>query len=150
MKKKAFEITKDKFWSNFIFSWDKSGIMEKKVLSILIRVHMTLPHCWKISWGTFPILYFAGICITLLFRRRVRKLQWGSVWKYIWSFNTLKFSGIRNRRLQQEALQLLVTLLPSAHQDTLHALLSFLGEVADNCDDRQGSSGDLSHTFVFD
>ncbi|XP_077283435.1 rho GTPase activating protein at 102A isoform X2 [Arctopsyche grandis] len=49
---------------------------------------------------------------------------------------------IRNRRLQLEALQLLVILLPSAHQDTLHALLSFLGEVAENCDDRQESSGD--------
>lgn len=50
--------------------------------------------------------------------------------------------GIRNRRLQAEALQHLVQLLPAAHRDTLHSLLVFLGEVARNAADRRDESGE--------
>ncbi|KAK3927087.1 Rho GTPase-activating protein 6 [Frankliniella fusca] len=49
---------------------------------------------------------------------------------------------IRNRRLQAEALQHLVQLLPPAHRDTLHSLLVFLGEVARNAADRRGETGE--------
>lgn len=42
---------------------------------------------------------------------------------------------IRNRRLQWEALRLIVQLLPAAHRDTLHALLSFLAQLAAHADD---------------
>ncbi|XP_052123709.1 uncharacterized protein LOC113207232 isoform X2 [Frankliniella occidentalis] len=49
---------------------------------------------------------------------------------------------IRNRRLQAEALQHLVQLLPPAHRDTLHSLLVFLGEVARNAADRRGDTGE--------
>lgn len=37
---------------------------------------------------------------------------------------------IRNRRLQWEALRLVVQLLPAAHRDTLSALLAFLAQLA--------------------
>lgn len=51
-------------------------------------------------------------------------------------------AGIRNRRLQAEALQHLVQLLPPAHRDTLHSLLVFLGEVARNATDRRNETGE--------
>ncbi|KAI8441165.1 hypothetical protein MSG28_009403 [Choristoneura fumiferana] len=45
---------------------------------------------------------------------------------------------IRNRRLQWEALRMIVQLLPTAHRDTLNALLSFLSQLAAHAeDDRQ-------------
>ncbi|XP_026328127.1 uncharacterized protein LOC113236327 isoform X2 [Hyposmocoma kahamanoa] len=47
----------------------------------------------------------------------------------------LQTQKIRNRRLQWEALKLIVQLLPSAHRDTLNALLSFLAELAANAED---------------
>uniref|UniRef100_A0A6P7GCF2 Unconventional myosin-IXa-like n=1 Tax=Diabrotica virgifera virgifera TaxID=50390 RepID=A0A6P7GCF2_DIAVI len=50
---------------------------------------------------------------------------------------------IRNRRLQLEALQHLVQLLPSANRDTLYALLSFLAVVAKYADDSQNDSGEV-------
>ncbi|KAL7286588.1 hypothetical protein TKK_0019215 [Trichogramma kaykai] len=43
---------------------------------------------------------------------------------------------IRNRRLQHEALQHLVQLLPTPNRETLYALLNFLSEVAANSEDR--------------
>lgn len=48
---------------------------------------------------------------------------------------------IRNRRLQQEALQHLLQLLPIANRDTLFALLTFLSLVANHSDDKKDSSG---------
>jgi hypothetical protein len=58
-------------------------------------------------------------------------------------FNITFFSseGIRNRRLQFEALQHLVQLLPIANRDTLHALLNFLVMVAQNAADVKDESG---------
>ncbi|XP_034836392.1 uncharacterized protein RhoGAP102A isoform X1 [Maniola hyperantus] len=47
----------------------------------------------------------------------------------------LQTQKIRNRRLQWEALRLIVQLLPAAHRDTLSALLSFLAQLAANADD---------------
>ncbi|KAL0829546.1 hypothetical protein ABMA28_003059, partial [Loxostege sticticalis] len=47
----------------------------------------------------------------------------------------LNTQKIRNRRLQWEALRLIVQLLPAAHRDTLHALLSFLAQLAAHADD---------------
>lgn len=44
---------------------------------------------------------------------------------------------MRNRRLQWEALRLIVQLLPAAHRDTLNALLSFLSQLAGNAEDDQ-------------
>ncbi|XP_014248781.1 uncharacterized protein LOC106666238 isoform X2 [Cimex lectularius] len=49
---------------------------------------------------------------------------------------------IRNRRLQHEALQHLVQLLPVANRDTLYSLLSFLALVAGNCDDHRNNEGE--------
>ncbi|XP_012252280.2 uncharacterized protein LOC105683888 [Athalia rosae] len=49
---------------------------------------------------------------------------------------------IRNRRLQQEALQHLIQLLPAPNRDTLWALLNFLGEVAGNSEDHKNESGE--------
>ncbi|CAG9836206.1 unnamed protein product [Diabrotica balteata] len=49
---------------------------------------------------------------------------------------------IRNRRLQLEALQHLIQLLPSVNRDTLYALLSFLAVVAKYADDSQNDSGE--------
>ncbi|XP_018580039.1 uncharacterized protein LOC108917763 isoform X2 [Anoplophora glabripennis] len=49
---------------------------------------------------------------------------------------------IRNRRLQFEALQHLVQLLPAANRDTLYALLSFLAIVAKYSNDSQDESGE--------
>ncbi|XP_041969088.1 uncharacterized protein LOC121725953 isoform X2 [Aricia agestis] len=52
----------------------------------------------------------------------------------------LSTQKIRNPKLQWEALRLLVHLLPAAHRDTLHALLSFLSLLASHCaDDVQAS-----------
>ncbi|VEN64394.1 unnamed protein product [Callosobruchus maculatus] len=48
---------------------------------------------------------------------------------------------IRNRRLQFEALQYLVQLLPPANRDTLYALLCFLANVAKNSDDTKDEEG---------
>ncbi|XP_056640965.1 uncharacterized protein LOC130447933 [Diorhabda sublineata] len=50
---------------------------------------------------------------------------------------------IRNRRLQLEALQHLVQLLPSVNRDTLYALLSFLAVVAKYADDSKNESGEI-------
>ncbi|XP_049878612.1 uncharacterized protein LOC126375633 isoform X2 [Pectinophora gossypiella] len=47
----------------------------------------------------------------------------------------LQTQKIRNRRLQWEALKLIVQLLPAAHRDTLNALLSFLAELAAHSED---------------
>ena len=44
----------------------------------------------------------------------------------------MSFTEIRNRKLQLEALQYLVQLLPAANRDTLHSLLNFLTVVAEN------------------
>ncbi|XP_060531686.1 uncharacterized protein LOC132705231 [Cylas formicarius] len=49
---------------------------------------------------------------------------------------------IRNRRLQTEALQHLVHLLPPANRDTLYALLSFLATVARHSDDGKNDLGE--------
>ncbi|XP_046429021.1 uncharacterized protein LOC124306369 [Neodiprion virginianus] len=49
---------------------------------------------------------------------------------------------IRNRRLQQEALQHLIQLLPAPNRDTLWALLNFLGEVAGNSEDHKSEAGE--------
>lgn len=43
--------------------------------------------------------------------------------------------GIRNRRLQLEALSHLIQLLPIAHRDTLFVLLKFLAQLARHSDD---------------
>ncbi|XP_044748073.1 uncharacterized protein LOC123309170 [Coccinella septempunctata] len=50
---------------------------------------------------------------------------------------------IRNRRLQFEALQHLIQILPSANRDTLHALLNFLSLVAQNSTDTTDELGEL-------
>ncbi|GLG99660.1 Rho GTPase-activating protein conundrum [Gryllus bimaculatus] len=49
---------------------------------------------------------------------------------------------IRNRRLQFEALQHLVQLLPAANRDTLHALLTFLAVVAAHAGEHRDASGE--------
>lgn len=49
--------------------------------------------------------------------------------------------GIRNRRLQLEAIQHLVQLLPSSNRDTLAALLGFLAMVARHANDTKDSTG---------
>ena len=49
---------------------------------------------------------------------------------------------IRNRRLQQEALQHLIQLLPTPNRETLYALLNFLSEVAANSEDRKAEDGE--------
>ncbi|XP_034935708.1 uncharacterized protein [Chelonus insularis] len=49
---------------------------------------------------------------------------------------------IRNRRLQQEALQHLIQLLPTPNRETLWALLNFLSEVAANSDDVRTETGE--------
>ncbi|CAH2088231.1 unnamed protein product [Euphydryas editha] len=49
----------------------------------------------------------------------------------------LQTQKIRNRRLQWEALRLIVQLLPAAHRDTLNALLSFLSQLAGHAEDDQ-------------
>lgn len=51
--------------------------------------------------------------------------------------------GIRNRRLQLEAISHLVKLLPPAHRDTLYALLKFLAHVASCSDDVTSSDGSV-------
>lgn len=42
---------------------------------------------------------------------------------------------LHNRLYQWEALRLIVQLLPSAHRDTLNALLSFLAQLAAHSED---------------
>ncbi|XP_034171961.2 rho GTPase activating protein at 102A [Osmia lignaria lignaria] len=49
---------------------------------------------------------------------------------------------IRNRRLQQEALQHLIQLLPTPNRETLWALLNFLSVVAANSEDRKSNTGE--------
>ncbi|XP_076237672.1 rho GTPase activating protein at 102A [Calliopsis andreniformis] len=49
---------------------------------------------------------------------------------------------IRNRRLQQEALQHLIQLLPTPNRETLWALLNFLSVVAANSEDQKTDTGD--------
>ncbi|XP_072751090.1 uncharacterized protein Rhogap102a [Anoplolepis gracilipes] len=49
---------------------------------------------------------------------------------------------IRNRRLQQEALQHLIQLLPTPNRETLWALLNFLNVVAANSEDQKSETGD--------
>ncbi|KAG8224801.1 hypothetical protein J437_LFUL002246 [Ladona fulva] len=49
----------------------------------------------------------------------------------------VRTQGIRNRRLQFEALQHLVQLLPPAHRDTLCLLLDFLAVVAKHAEDKR-------------
>ncbi|XP_076175535.1 rho GTPase activating protein at 102A isoform X3 [Ptiloglossa arizonensis] len=49
---------------------------------------------------------------------------------------------IRNRRLQQEALQHLIQLLPTPNRETLWALLNFLSVVAANSEDQKTETGD--------
>ncbi|XP_044578820.1 uncharacterized protein LOC123261303 [Cotesia glomerata] len=49
---------------------------------------------------------------------------------------------IRNRRLQQEALQHLIQLLPTPNRETLWALLTFLTEVAANSEDVRDETGE--------
>ncbi|XP_017754753.1 PREDICTED: uncharacterized protein LOC108546956 [Eufriesea mexicana] len=49
---------------------------------------------------------------------------------------------IRNRRLQQEALQHLVQLLPTPNRETLWALLNFLSVVAANSEDQKSETGE--------
>lgn len=50
-------------------------------------------------------------------------------------------AGIRNRRLQSEALQHLLQLLPVPNRDTLWVLLSFLAQVAKNSEDHKDNAG---------
>ncbi|KAG8311066.1 Rho GTPase-activating protein 6 [Homalodisca vitripennis] len=50
-------------------------------------------------------------------------------------------AGIRNRRLQHEALQHLLQLLPVPNRDTLWVLLAFLSQVAQNSEDHRDTSG---------
>ncbi|XP_015429085.1 PREDICTED: uncharacterized protein LOC107185833 [Dufourea novaeangliae] len=49
---------------------------------------------------------------------------------------------IRNRRLQQEALQHLIQLLPTPNRETLWALLNFLSVVAANSEDQKSETGE--------
>lgn len=49
---------------------------------------------------------------------------------------------LRNRRLQFEALQHLIQLLPAVNRDTLYALLIFLSKVADNSSDSTSAIGE--------
>ena len=58
------------------------------------------------------------------------------------AFEKQNKKGIRNRRLQMEALQHLVQLLPPANRDTLYRLLSFLAVVAAKSNDHQTVDGD--------
>ncbi|KAM3958350.1 LOW QUALITY PROTEIN: rho GTPase activating protein at 102A [Aphomia sociella] len=59
----------------------------------------------------------------------------------------LQTQKIRSRRLQWEALKLIVQLLPAAHRDTLHALLSFLAQLAAHAEDgpRPGNKMDAAN-----
>lgn len=52
------------------------------------------------------------------------------------------FPEIRNRRLQQEALQHLIQLLPTPNRETLWALLNFLSVVAANSEDQKNEAGE--------
>nr|XP_045599838.1 uncharacterized protein LOC123759068 isoform X3 [Procambarus clarkii] len=54
----------------------------------------------------------------------------------------IKTQKIRNRRLQFEALQHLIQLMPAANRDTLYSLLNFLAIVAENAGDQQTSTGE--------
>ncbi|CAK1589340.1 unnamed protein product [Parnassius mnemosyne] len=59
----------------------------------------------------------------------------------------LQTQKVRNRRLQWEALRLLVQLLPAAHRDTLSALLAFLAQLAAHANDdaRPGNKMDAAN-----
>ncbi|KAK6620475.1 hypothetical protein RUM44_006876 [Polyplax serrata] len=50
---------------------------------------------------------------------------------------------LRNRKLQFEAMQHLIQLLPTSNRDTLWSLLNFLAQVAANCDDQKSKSGEM-------
>lgn len=52
------------------------------------------------------------------------------------------FPEIRNRRLQQEALQHLIQLLPTPNRETLWVLLNFLSVVAANSEDQKSETGE--------
>ncbi|XP_042209214.1 uncharacterized protein LOC121857291 [Homarus americanus] len=54
----------------------------------------------------------------------------------------IKTQKIRNRKLQFEALQHLIQLMPPANRDTLYSLLIFLATVAENAVDQQTSTGE--------
>jgi len=54
---------------------------------------------------------------------------------------TKRISGIRNRRLQLEAISHLIRLLPIPHRDTLYVLLVFLAKVAAHSDDIWSTEG---------
>uniref|UniRef100_A0A1B6FH12 Rho-GAP domain-containing protein n=1 Tax=Cuerna arida TaxID=1464854 RepID=A0A1B6FH12_9HEMI len=81
-------------------------------------------HCSRSTFGTCQTLYSARTFTQLLCRPR-----------YL-------CAGIRNRRLQHEALQHLIQLLPVPNRDTLWALLVFLSQVAQNCEDHRDTSGE--------
>jgi hypothetical protein len=51
------------------------------------------------------------------------------------------YIGIRNRRLQLEAMQHLIQLLPVPNRDTLASLLVFLNTVAKHSADRRDAAG---------
>ncbi|KAK8748139.1 hypothetical protein OTU49_016331 [Cherax quadricarinatus] len=55
----------------------------------------------------------------------------------------IKTQKIRNRKLQFEALQHLIQLMPAANRDTLYSLLNFLATVAENAADQQTSTGEI-------
>lgn len=55
------------------------------------------------------------------------------------------FLGIRHRKLQLEALQHLVQLLPPSNRDTLYTLLNFLSLVAQHAEDTEDDSGKINN-----
>ncbi|XP_071545387.1 uncharacterized protein RhoGAP102A isoform X2 [Panulirus ornatus] len=54
----------------------------------------------------------------------------------------IKTQKIRNRKLQFEALQHLIQLMPAANRDTLYCLLNFLATVAENAPDQLTTTGE--------
>lgn len=71
-----------------------------------------------------------------------------STWDHVFDENAIKresfkcLTEIRNRRLQQEALQHLIQLLPTPNRETLWALLNFLSVVASNSEDQKSETGE--------
>ncbi|CAH2019641.1 unnamed protein product [Acanthoscelides obtectus] len=61
--------------------------------------------------------------------------------KPLFHIRIVQSPNINCRRLQFEALQYLVQLLPPANRDTLYALLCFLANVAKNSDDTKDEEG---------
>ncbi|XP_068219556.1 uncharacterized protein RhoGAP102A isoform X2 [Palaemon carinicauda] len=57
----------------------------------------------------------------------------------------IKTQKIRNRKLQFEALQHLIQLMPTANRDTLHSLLNFLTAVAEHSTDQHTQTGETLH-----